>query len=145
MNNYNYVPVTIDGNQFLAYKQSGAYMTDYRPSSDMYAYLVNNSGSTGQPITSSHKLRAVLQANGESMINQFMSTTRSQFLNMQVPGASNTCSGARETIIYNGGAQLKNTNNELQLFPRDCGISGGECIADWYNTPLPQQGQFCSK
>jgi len=39
---YNNVPATVTGNQFLSYKQPAYYMTDYRPNSDMYYYLVND-------------------------------------------------------------------------------------------------------
>ena len=42
LNLYNFVPTTVDRNQFLSYKQPAYYMTDYRPNSDMYYYLVND-------------------------------------------------------------------------------------------------------
>jgi hypothetical protein len=146
LNNFNFVPNTVDGNQFLAYKQSGAYMTDYRPSSDMYSFLVNKANSDG--VMTGNQLRQYLQDNAESFIGDFMLTTGNQFINMKIPGASNTCStpyeNTNESIIYSGGAQLVNNSNQVQKFAKDCPLPGEMCVARWNNTPLPQQGRYCA-
>ena len=142
MNNFNFVPTTVDNNQFLAYKQSGSYMTDYRNSSDMYAYLIKE--SSGKGVMTGNQLRQYLQKNGESFMMNFLDTTSNQFLNMQVPGAPNTCTGAMQSVIMNGGVPLVNDYGEQQLFQKDCPLPGQNCITQWLDTPLPQQSRYCS-
>ena len=141
MNNFNFVPSTINGKQFLAYKQPGSYMTDYRSSSDMYSYLIKNASDQG--VMTGHQLRNYLQDNAESFITNFSTTTTNQFLNMQVPGAPNTCSYSGENIIYSGGKELVDSNGLIQKFEKDCPLPGQNCVTNWINTPLPQQGSHC--
>ena len=142
MNTYNFVPSTVDSNQFIAYKQPGAYMTDYRPSSDNYAFLINSANKQG--VMTSHQLRKYLQDNGETFMNNFMGDSYDQFINLKAPnGVGNACSGAEESIIYSGGNQLINSKGITQLFPKDCLGSGEYCSTNWVNTPLPQQGSHC--
>ena len=140
LNNYNFVPSTVDGNQFCAYKQSGIYMTDYRSNADLYSYLIKQGVNNG--VMTSHQLRQYLQDNGESYIDKFINTTERQFINMQIPGAPNTCSDAEESIIYSGGQQMVNNYGVLQKFPKDCPYS--QCVTNWANTPIPQQSRYCS-
>jgi hypothetical protein len=138
---YNYVPTTVEGNQFLSYKQPGYFMTDYRNSSDLYSYLINNSSSSG-PITG-HELRQYMQDNGDKLVNTFFNTTAHQFINMQTPGAPNTCTGSEPGIIYSGGKPLVNAIGREQEFTKQCNVPGQSCMMVWENTPLPQQGPHC--
>ena len=98
---YNFVPTTVDGNQFLSFNQPGYYMTDYRNSSDLYAYLITD--VTGNGITTGHKLRQYLQDHGNEITNKFFRTSAEQFLNMETLGAPNTCSGSEPGVNYSGG------------------------------------------
>jgi len=141
LNYYNFVPTTVNGNQFLSYDQPASYMTDYRNSSDMYAYLINNS-PPGQ-IRTSHELRQYLQDNGTELTTKFFISSAKQFLNMQVPGAPNTCGGAQSSVIYSGGVPLINSSNQAQMFSQECSQPGEQCIMYWDNTPIPQQGPHC--
>ena len=84
LQNYNYVPTTVNGNQFVSYRQSGAYMTNYQNSSDLYAYFVNNASQSG--VTTGHQLRQYLQDNGNTISNKLLNTTASQFINMDILG-----------------------------------------------------------
>jgi hypothetical protein len=142
MNTFNFLPATINGNQFLAYKQSGAYMTDYRSSSDMYSYLINKANKEG--VMTSNQLRQYLQNNAENFMNNFSNSTTEKFLNMKSPnGSLNACSYADQSTLYSGGKQMINNEGVPQTFPADC-VSPGECTISWLNTPLPQQGSHCS-
>jgi len=144
MNNFNFVPSTINNDQFLAYRQSGAYMTDYRPSSDIYSYLIKNANNKG--MLTGNKLRQYLQDNGEDFMDNFKNSTRKQFLNMKITGSSpNACTGAEESVIYNGGNLLINDKNTIQIFAKDCPEPGEKCNFNWLNSPIPQQGPYCSK
>ena len=141
---YNYVPTSINNDQFLSYKQPGYYMTDYRPSSDTYSFLLNNATNKGG-IKSSHQLRQYMQDNAGMLSDMFLQNTANKFNNLNVGGgAPNVCSGAPEEEIYNGGAPLVNSDNKPQLFPKDCN-NDESCVMDWKNTPLPQQGPHCQK
>jgi len=141
LQNYNYVPTSIMGNQFLSYKQPGYYMTDYRPSSDMYSYLVTNASNKG--VLTGNELREYLQDNALVLTKQFRDTTTQHFLSMQTQGASNTCTGSEPGVIYSGGKPLVNSIGEDQKFDRQCNIPGQSCMMLWKNTPLPQQGPHC--
>lgn len=141
LQNYNFVPTTVDGNQFVSFKQPGYYMTDYRNSSDLYSYLIND--VTGQGVTTGHQLRQYLQDNGLDIANKFLKTTASQFLNMTTPGAPNTCTGSEPGIIYSGGKPLVNKLGNEQQFGSQCNVPGQSCMMFWQNTPLPQQGPHC--
>ena len=114
LQNYNFVPTTVDGNQFVSFRQPGYYMTDYRNSSDLYSYLIND--VTGQGVTTGHQLRQYLQDNGVDITNKFLKTTASQFLNMTTPGAPNTCTGSEPGVIYSGGKPLVNKLGSEQQF-----------------------------
>jgi hypothetical protein len=138
---YNFIPTTVEGNQFLSYKQPGYYMTDYRNSSDLYAYLINNASDQG--VTTGHQLRQYLQDNSNKLASQFLSSTANQFINMQTPGSPNTCSGSAPGVIYSGGTPLVNNSNNIQQFPKQCNLPGQSCMMVWENTPLPQQGEHC--
>lgn len=142
LNNFNYVPTTIKGNQFLSYRQPGYYFTDFRPSSDYYSYLVNE--ASGKGVLTAHQLRQHLQDNGTAMLDRFVNTTSTQFTNMQTPGAPNTCYGGNEEgVIYSGGKPLLNSLNVEQKFQKQCNVPGQSCLNIWNNTPLPQQGPHC--
>jgi hypothetical protein len=140
---YNFVPTTVSGNQFLSYKQPGYYMTDYRNSSDLYSYLINN--ATGNGVTTGHELRQYLQDNANKFTQQFLKTTAVQFVNMQTPGAPNTCTGSEPGVIYSGGSPLINGDGLEQSFNNQCDVPGQSCMMVWNNTPLPQQGPHCQK
>ena len=141
LQNYNFIPTTVDGNQFLSYRQSGAYMTDYRNSSDTYAYLVNNASSSGA--ITGHQLRQYMQDNGQQITGQFLNTSVRQFIGMQLQGAPNTCSGEEAGVIYSGGKPLINDTNQPQEWTKSCNVPGQSCAMVWNNTPLPQQGPHC--
>jgi len=141
LQNYNFIPTTVEGNQFLSFRQPGTYMTDYRNSSDLYAYLVNNA-SNGS-VTTGHKLRQYMQDNGKMLANQFLNTTAKQFINMELQGSPNTCSGSEAGVIYSGGSPLINDLSETQQFPKQCNVPGQSCAMVWNDTPLPQQGPHC--
>jgi len=141
LQNYNFIPTTVEGNQFLSYRQPAVYMTDYRNSSDLYAYLVNNSNEKG-PMTG-HALRQYIQDNGEQLANLFLNNTASQFIGMELQGAPNTCSGSEQGVIYSGGKPLINSLNQTQEFPKQCNVPGQSCMMVWQDTPLPQQGPHC--
>jgi hypothetical protein len=135
---FNFVPTTVDGNQFLSFRQPGAFMTDYRNSSDTYAYFASNSGAV-----SGHQLRQYLQDNGETISKNLFETSARQFINMNLQGAPNTCSGAEQGVIYSGGSPLINDFNQPQMFQRDCNVPGQTCAMVWNNTYEPQQGPHC--
>jgi len=141
LNYYNFVPTTVEGNQFLSYNQPAYYMTDYRNSSDLYSYLINN--VTGKGVTTGHELRQYLQDNANSITTNFLKSTAHQFLNMQTPGAPNTCTGSEPGVIYSGGKPLLNSLGEEQQFGEQCNVPGQSCMMLWDNTPLPQQGPHC--
>jgi hypothetical protein len=138
---YNFVPTTVEGNQFVSFRQPGYYMTDYRNSSDLYSYLIND--VTGQGVTTGHQLRQYLQDNGEQITNNFFRSTASQFLNMTTPGAPNICTGSSPSSIYSGGKTLINNLGNEQRFEPECNAAGQSCMMLWENTPLPQQGPHC--
>ena len=71
LQNYNFVPTTVNGNQFVSFRQSADYMTDYRNSSDLYSYLIND--VTGKGVTTGHQLRQYLQDHGNEITNSFLS------------------------------------------------------------------------
>jgi hypothetical protein len=141
LQNYNFIPTTVEGNQFLSFRQPGVYMTDYRNNSDMFAYLVNN--AVPGNVTTGHELRQYMQDNGTMLANKFLNTTAQQFVNMQLQGAPNTCSGAEAGVIYSGGTPLVNDLSETQQFPKQCNVPGQSCAMVWRDTPLPQQGPHC--
>ena len=141
LQNYNFIPTTVNGNQFLGFRQPADYMTDYRNSSDLYAYLINN--ATDKGVTTGHQLRQFLQDNGSSLSNLFFRTTSDQFKLMEVQGSPNTCSGSEEGVIYSGGKPLINDMGDEQGFPKQCTVPGQTCAMVWENTPLPQQGPHC--
>jgi len=141
LNLYNYVPTTVEGNQFLSFNQPGYYMTDYRNSSDLYAYLIND--ITGKGVTTGHQLRQYLQDNGSEITSEFFNTTAKQFLSMQTPGAPNTCTGSEPGVIYSGGVPLVNSQGIEQGFNEQCNVPGQSCLMYWQNTALPQQGPHC--
>ena len=138
---YNFVPTTVEGNQFLSYNQPGYYMTDYRNSSDTYSYLINE--ITGKGVTTGHQLRQYLQDNGPQITEKFLKTTARQFFNMTTPGAPNTCTGSEECVIYSGGKPLVNELGNEEKFDSQCNVPGQSCMMYWQNTPLPQQGPHC--
>ena len=138
---YNYVPTTVEGNQFLSFRQAGAYMTDFRNNSDTFSYLINNASSDG--ITTGHALRQYMQDNGVKLADTFMNTSAKQFINMELQGAPNTCSGSEEGVIYSGGVPLVNDLKQEQRFGKQCNIPGQSCMMVWKNTPIPQQGPHC--
>lgn len=138
---YNFVPTTVDGNQFLSYNQPGYYMTDYRNSSDTYSYLIKEASPRG--ILTGHQLRQYMQDNGNKLTQKFLYTTAQQFLNMQTLGAPNTCTGTEPGVIYSGGKALVNDIGKEQEFSKQCNIPGQSCMMLWSNTPLAQQGPHC--
>lgn len=138
---YNFIPTTVEGNQFVSFRQPGYYMTDYRNSSDLYSYLIND--VTGKGVTTGHQLRQYLQDNGNAITNNFFKSTASQFLNMTTPGAPNTCTGSEAGVIYSGGKPLVNSLGNEQQFGAQCNVPGQSCMMFWQNTPLPQQGPHC--
>ena len=138
---YNYVPTTVEGNQFLSFRQPGAYMTDFRNSSDTYSYLINNVSPQG--VTTGHNLRQYMQDNGQKITGDFLNTSAEQFVSMQLQGAPNTCSGSEEGVIYSGGVPLVNDLKQEQKFNKQCNVPGQSCMMVWENTPLPQQGEHC--
>jgi len=138
---YNFVPTTVEGNQFLSYNQPGYYMTDYRNSSDTYSYLIND--VTGEGVTTGHQLRQYLQYNGTRITDSFFKNTARQFFNMTTPGAPNTCTGSEPGVIYSGGKPLVNAIGGEQQFESQCNVPGQSCMMFWQNTPLPQQGPHC--
>jgi hypothetical protein len=138
---YNFVPTTVNGNQFLSYNQPGYYMTDYRNSSDLYSYLINN--VTGQGVTTGHQLRQYLQDNGEQIQGDFFKNSAKQFIDMTLQGAPNTCTGTEPGVIYSGGKPLVNDVGTTQQFGDQCSVPGQSCMMIWENTPLPQQGPHC--
>jgi hypothetical protein len=140
LQNYNYVPTTVNGNQFISFRQPGAYMTNFQNSSDLYAYFVNNASQTG--VKTGHQLRQYLQDNGNTISNKLLNTTATQFTNMNIQGSPNTCTGAEKGVIYSGGKPLVDTQGNMQMFPAQCG-AGTQCMMIWDNTPLPQQGPHC--
>lgn len=142
LQSYNFVPTTVGGNQFVSFRQPGYYMTDYRNSSDLYSYLIND--STGKGVTTGHQLRQYLQDNGEAITKDFFKTTANQFLNMTTPGAPNTCTGSEPGVIYSGGKPLVNGLGDEQQFGPQCNVPGQSCMMLWKNTPLPQQGPHCA-
>jgi hypothetical protein len=118
-------------------------MTDYRNSSDLYSYLINN--ATGNGVSTGHELRQYLQDNANKFTQQFLKTTATQFVNMQTPGAPNTCTGSEPGVIYSGGSPLINGDGLEQSFNNQCDVPGQSCMMVWNNTPLPQQGPHCQK
>jgi hypothetical protein len=138
---YNFVPTTVQGNQFVSFRQPGYFMTDYRNNSDLYSYLITE--GTGKGVTTGHQLRQYLQDNGEAITNKFFRTNASQFLEMTTPGAPNTCTGSEPGVIYSGGTPLINSFGEEQKFGAQCTVPGQQCMMYWQNTPLPQQGPHC--
>jgi len=141
LQNYNFVPTTVNGNQFLSFRQPGYYMTDYRNNSDLESYLINN--ITGNGVTTGHKLRQYLQDNGNEITQGFFKTNAQQFLSMQTLGAANTCTGSEPGVIYSGGKPLVNTLGQEQQFGAQCNVPGQSCMMYWEDTPLPQQGPHC--
>jgi hypothetical protein len=140
LQNYNFVPTTVNGQQFISYRQPADYMTNYQNSSDLYAYFVNNASNSG--VVTGHQLRQYLQDNGTSISKNLLNTTAQQFVNMYTQGSPNTCNGAEEGVIYSGGKPLVDTQGNMQMFPAQCG-SGQSCMMTWDDTPLPQQGPHC--
>jgi len=138
---YNYVPTTVNGNQFVSFRQPGAYMTNFQNSSDLYAYFVNNASNSG--VTTGHQLRQYLQDNGNMISDNLLNTTASQFVNMDVQGSPNTCTGAEQGVIYSGGKPLINALGKEQEFTKQCNVPGQSCMMVWEDTPLPQQGPHC--
>jgi len=138
---YNFVPTTVGGNQFVSFRQPGYYMTDYRNSSDLYSYLIND--VTGQGVTTGHQLRQYLQDNAGAIMNNFFKNNATQFINMTLPGAPNTCTGSEPGVIYSGGTPLVNAVGDEQQFGAQCNVPGQSCMMYWQNTPLPQQGPHC--
>ena len=141
LQNYNFVPTTVNGNQFLSFRQPGFYMTDYRNNSDLESYLMNN--ITGNGVTTGHKLRQYLQDHGNEITQGFFKTNAQQFLSMQTLGAANTCTGSEPGVIYSGGKPLINTLGQEQQFGAQCNVPGQSCMMYWEDTPLPQQGPHC--
>ena len=141
LQNYNFVPTTVDGNQFLSYNQPGYYMTDYRNNTDTYSYLIKDANSKG--VMSGHQLRQYMQDNGTEITDKFLKTATNQFLGMQLLGAPNTCTGSEPGVIYSGGKPLVNTLGNEQSFGKQCNVPGQSCMMLWNNTPMPQQGPHC--
>jgi hypothetical protein len=139
---YNFVPTTVNGNQFLSFRQPGAYMTNFQNSSDLYAYFVNNASSKGG-VTTGHQLRQYLQDNGELISSSLFNNTAKQFINMDPQGSPNTCSGSYPSVILSGGRPLVNNDGTVQSFAPQCNDPGQSCFMVWNDTPLPQQGPHC--
>jgi len=142
LQNYNFVPSTVTGNQFLSYKQPAYYMTDYRPNSDLYSYLINDASQNGE-VRTGHQLRQYLQDHADQLSKRFLFSTADQFINMTTPGAPNTCTGSEPGVIYSGGKPLVNAIGQEQMFTQQCNVPGQSCMMVWNNTPLPQQGPHC--
>jgi len=142
LQNYNFVPTTVLGNQFLSYKQPAYYMTDYRPSSDLYSYLIHDASQNGQ-VRTGHQLRQYMQDNAGNLSKRFLTSTAEQFINMTTPGAPNTCTGTEPGVIYSGGKPLVNDIGQEQRFGQQCNVPGQSCMMIWENTPLTQQGPHC--
>jgi hypothetical protein len=138
---YNFIPTTVDQNQFLSFRQPAYYMTDYRPNSDLYSYLIHD--ASGKGVMTGHELRQYMQDNGGVLANRFLYSTAKQFLGMQTPGAPNTCTGSEAGVIYSGGKPLVNDIGQEQQFGKQCNVPGQSCMMVWDNTPLPQQGPHC--
>jgi len=141
LQNYNFIPTTVNGNQFLSFRQPANYMTNYQNSSDLYSYFVNNASSSG--VTSGHELRQFMQDNGTAITNNLFDTTAKQFIGMEIQGSPNTCSGSEPGIIYSGGSPLIDSMGQTQQFQKECMVPGQQCMMVWENTPLPQQGPHC--
>jgi len=135
---YNYVPTTVNGNQFVAYKQHAGYMTDYRPSSDTYGYLIREASDKG--ILTGHQLRQYMQDHSLDLGNRFFQTAMTNFNTMQLQGAPNTCSGYEGGVVYSGGKALINDKGEAQVLKNSYDTTGKRCMMLWDNTPLAQQG-----
>jgi len=135
---YNFVPTTVTGEQFVAYKQPAGYMTDYRPSSDTYAYLIRE--ASGKGVLTGHQLRQYMQDNSLELRSTFFETVHSNFNTMQLQGAPNTCSGYEGGIVYSGGKPLVNDKGEKQYLRNSYNRDGKRCMMLWDNTPLAQQG-----
>jgi hypothetical protein len=116
-------------------------MTDYRPSSDLYSYLISD--ASGKGVLTGHELRQYLQDNAVSLSDKFTNTSTNQFLSMQTLGAPNTCTGTEAGVIYSGGKPLVNSLGQEQGFGNQCNVPGQSCMMIWNNTPLPQQGPHC--
>ena len=140
LQNYNFVPTTVTGKQFISYRQPADYMTNYQNSSDLYAYFVNNASNSG--VLTGHQLRQYLQDNGTRLSNDLLQNTASKFINMETQGSPNTCTGAEQGVIYSGGKPLVDAYGDSQMFPSQCG-TGQSCMMTWEDTPLPQQGPHC--
>jgi hypothetical protein len=138
---YNFVPTTVNGSQFVSFRQPGSYMTDYRNSSDLYSYLIND--VTGKGVTTGHQLRQYLQDNASAIMSNFFKNNANQFLDLTLAGAPNTCTGTEPGVIYSGGRPLVNSIGEEQQFGNQCNVPGQSCMMYWQNTPLPQQGPHC--
>ena len=145
LQNYNFIPTTVNGDQFLAYGQPAVYMTDYRPSSDLYAGLIEQTNQKLGSKVSGHQMREYLQNNAMNLTEQFFNTTESKFKNMEVPGWFNSCQGdIPEQNVYSGNQQMVNSKGENQTFPAQCPIHGQNCSMNWKNNPFPQQGPHCN-
>ena len=138
---YNFVPTTVGGNQFISFRQPAAYMTDYRNNSDLYSYLINN--VTGKGVTTGHQLRQHLQDNAGDIMSSFFKNNATQFKNLTLAGAPNVCTGSQASVIYSGGHPLSNSSGQEQQFGGECTAAGQQCMMYWQNTPLPQQGPHC--
>ena len=142
---YQVPPTSTIGNQFLAYKQPANYMTDQRPSSDLYAFLINNAVSHGD-VTTGHQLRQHLQDNAVNLMKSLEINNGRQFINLQTPGAPNTCSGYEGGVIFSHGKPLVSTDGNSQAWIDSCSqFPNSECMMTWKNTPLPQQGPHCQE
>jgi hypothetical protein len=141
LQNYNFVPTTVTGNQFISYRQSADYMTNYQNSSDLYSYFVNNASKSG--VVTGHQLRQYLQDNGVVLASGLLNNTANKFINMETQGSPNTCTGAEQGVIYSGGKPLIDAQGDMQMFPAQCGTPGQSCMMVWDDTPLPQQGPHC--
>jgi hypothetical protein len=84
-----------------------------------------------------------MQDNGDKLTTKFFNTTAQQFINMQTPGAPNTCTGSEPGVIYSGGKPLINALGKEQEFVKQCNVPGQSCAMVWEDTPLPQQGPHC--
>ena len=140
LSNYNFVPTTVSGKQFISYRQPADYMTNYQNSSDLYAYFINNASNSG--VVTGHQLIQYLQDNGTQLSNDLLQNTADKFINMETQGSPNSCSGAQEGIIYSGGRPLIDSLGNSQKFSAQCN-SQQSCAMTWDDTPLPQQGPHC--
>ena len=107
----------------------------------MYSYLIKNATASGA--TTGNQLRQYLQNNADNLSKLFLVSTATQFLNMDTPGAPNTCTGTEPGVIYSGGKPLLNALGEEQQFYKQCNVPGQSCMMVWNNTPMPQQGPHC--